>query len=52
MSIDVECSVCAFTEEVEEVTTVFELQERHQERLGDHHVLEFERTSGDRSDDG
>ena len=43
MSFDVSCSACGLSTEIEDVDAVFDLQEEHQERRGDHHVLEFER---------
>ena len=40
---DVSCSACSLSTELEDVDAVFDLQAEHQERLGDHHVLEFDR---------
>jgi hypothetical protein len=44
MAYEVSCAVCDFEcEEVESVEEVFELQERHTNRRGSNHRLEFER---------
>lgn len=46
MPYEVWCSVdgCPLEEDgVESVDRIFDLQDSHRDRLGDHHVLEFER---------
>ena len=43
MCYDVSCSACGLSDELDDLDAVFDLQDRHQERRGDHHVLEFER---------
>ena len=45
MCYAVECSVCDLSGTFEEVDDILALQDRHQDRFGDHHVLEFERLS-------
>lgn len=47
MPYSVWCSVegCIFeVEEVESVDRIFDLQDSHADHIGDHHILEFERT--------
>ena len=39
----VECSVCEFDAEVEELEVVFDLQDDHRSEAGERHLLEFER---------
>lgn len=45
MAYTVRCHIdeCPFEERtVENVEKIFDLQDSHQEQLGDHHILEFE----------
>ena len=39
----VECSVCEFETKVEELESVFDLQDEHRSEAGDRHLLEFEK---------
>ena len=43
MTYRVECSVCTFEAEADELEEVFDLQEKHREEVGEHHLLEFEK---------
>lgn len=52
MCYDVTCSVCSLSGVIEDIDDVFDLQAEHQERHGEHHVLEFERlAASDGGDD-
>ena len=39
----VECSVCEFEAEAEQLEEVFDLQEDHRSAVGERHLLEFEK---------
>ena len=39
----IECSICAFDAEADELEEVFELQECHRAEAGENHLLEFEK---------